>query len=539
MKAFVDKYEDRIHGVLSCFDRMLFRGYLPIMSGWSMAQLLQAHEIDCASVKPFLLSNAERVKAHAQAMARERGRPFEYLSAKMRKEDAARKIAERDNIDDGLVCVFSALEPCRTFSLRFTTGQPYVQIAKRKCLHLYYYFMDRDLGLLHVRVQTWFPLQVQIYLNGHEWLERKLTARGIEHAKIDNVFIRIGDLPRAQRLANRFALLNWPRILNRYARQVVPQLDDVLHGCEYYWVTAQAEYSTDVMFKGVDGLRELYPRLLSHSTLCFGAAEVMNFLGRKLVANFQGEVVSDLSSLVCRRTGGSRIKHRVKQNWLKMYDKAGLVLRIETVINNPEEFRVRKQVLRDGKQRTEWVALPNVVLGRGVSVPVSRDLAAGQRPLPRCHGRGRRPDRRQEGAAAPDHNQEGCRGPLLPGVQSDGATRRHLVQEPDGRRALPARLDQPRHPIAAERHALVTCLRRRPEEGQRQGRPLLQAAACARPDRQDPAHPTLARHRLRAQGHGHHHVPARASLPERLRRRHALNFIAENKEVTTRESIPQ
>jgi hypothetical protein len=193
MKAFVDKYEDRIHGVLSCFDRMLFRGYLPIMSGWSMAQLLQAHEIDCGSIKPFLLSNAGRVKEHALAMAREHGRPFEYPSSKMPTEDAAPKIAERDNIDDGLVCVFSALEPCRTFSMRFATGQPYVQTAKRKCLHLYYYFMDRDLGLLHVRVQTWFPLQVQIYLNGHEWLARKLDARGIEHAKIDNVFIRTAD----------------------------------------------------------------------------------------------------------------------------------------------------------------------------------------------------------------------------------------------------------------------------------------------------------------------------------------------------------
>lgn len=245
MKAFVDKYEDRIHGVLSCFDRMLFRGYLPIMSGWSMAQLLQAHEIDCASVKPFLLSNAERVKAHAQAKAREHGRPFEYLSGKMRKEDVARKIAERDGVDEGLVCVFSALEPCRTFSLRFTAGQPCMQTAKRKCLHLYYYFMDRDLGLLHVRVQTWFPLQVQIYLNGHEWLARKLTAGGIEHAKIDNVFIRISDLPRAQRLADRLAHLSWPRILNRYARQVVPQLDDVLSGCRpsqvRYWVAALAE----------------------------------------------------------------------------------------------------------------------------------------------------------------------------------------------------------------------------------------------------------------------------------------------------------
>ncbi len=107
MNAFVDKYEDRIQGVLSCFDRMLFRGYLPIMSGWTMAQLLHAHEIDRTSVKPFLLVNAERVTEHALAMAREHGRPFEDLSSKMRKEDAARKIAERDGIDEGLVCVFS------------------------------------------------------------------------------------------------------------------------------------------------------------------------------------------------------------------------------------------------------------------------------------------------------------------------------------------------------------------------------------------------------------------------------------------------
>ena len=101
MNEFVRKHEDRIHGVLSCFDRMLFRGCLPIMSGWSMAQLLKAHDIDCNSVKPFLLSNAERVKAHAVALARKHGRPFEYLGPRLRKEDAARRLAERDGIRAG------------------------------------------------------------------------------------------------------------------------------------------------------------------------------------------------------------------------------------------------------------------------------------------------------------------------------------------------------------------------------------------------------------------------------------------------------
>jgi hypothetical protein len=217
--------------------------------------------------------------------------------------------------------------------------------------------MDRDFGLIHVRVQAWFPLQIQVYLNGHEWLARKLTAHGVCYTKHDNAFIWIEDMARAQRFADRFVNLKWPSLLNRYAKRVTPQLQDILRGCQHYWVSAQSEYSTDILFKTRQDLCELYPKLLSHSTLCFGAKEVMNFLGRKLNGHFQGEIVSDLSSLVCRRTGGSRIKHRVKENWLKMYDKSGLVLRVETVINNPEEFRVRKQVLRQGKSTTEWVAM--------------------------------------------------------------------------------------------------------------------------------------------------------------------------------------
>ena len=70
------------------------------------------------------------------------------------------------------MCIFSILEPCRTFSFRFKPGRPYVQSARRKCLQLYFYFMDRDFGLIHVRIQIWFPLQ--LYVNGHEWLARTL-----------------------------------------------------------------------------------------------------------------------------------------------------------------------------------------------------------------------------------------------------------------------------------------------------------------------------------------------------------------------------
>src|SRR3954465_4966947 len=123
MQEFIGKHEARIHGVLSCFDRMLFRGYLPIMSGWPMAQFLNGLDVDGGSLKPFLLENAQRVKAHAIAMAKKYERSFQYLASPIRKEHTARKLAERDGIDQGLVCIFSVLEPCRTFSFRFQKGQ--------------------------------------------------------------------------------------------------------------------------------------------------------------------------------------------------------------------------------------------------------------------------------------------------------------------------------------------------------------------------------------------------------------------------------
>ena len=226
MKEFIRKYENRIHGVLSCFDRMMFHGYLPLMSGWRMAELLYRLNVTFSNLKPFLLENAERVKNHAVAMAQNHGRPFQYLKSNIDKEQAAREMAHRDGIHRGLVCIFSIVEPCRSFSFRFAKPRPdqrpFVKPARRKCLHLYFYFMDRQFGLIHVRIQTWFPMPIQVYVNGHEWLARKLEANGVRYTKLDNAFLGIEDMTRAQRFADRFANLNWPKILSKYAKRVTP-----------------------------------------------------------------------------------------------------------------------------------------------------------------------------------------------------------------------------------------------------------------------------------------------------------------------------
>jgi hypothetical protein len=360
MDKFFEQHTGKISGALSCFDRVLFRGYLPIMSGAAMATFLKSRGIVRESLKPFLLEQAMRLKKHAQSLCTRTGRPYEYLGHVTRKEDMARKIAERDGITKGLVCVLSVVEPCRTFSLVWNGRAPYVQSAQRKCLHLYYYFMDGDLGLIHVKLQTWFPFRIQVYVNGHEWLARQLDRHGVKYAKLDNAFLHLSDVTRAQELADGFERVDWIHVLGRYAMQVNPLLrqEEVLNPMQYYWVTAQSEYSTDILFRKRADLEELMPRLCQYSMLYFGASDVMTFLGRKLTGHFLGEVLTDQRevNILGKRVPGRRVKHRMKSNWIKMYDK-GTVLRVETVINDPEEFRVRRRVRRNGRDAMAWVPL--------------------------------------------------------------------------------------------------------------------------------------------------------------------------------------
>lgn len=357
MRKFVATHASVTTGTLSCFDRLLFKGHLALGYRKSMEDFLQKRGILFKHLKTFVLQQAERLKAHAHAVATQAGRPFEYLPSPVRKDQRARALAARDGITEGLVCVFSTVEPCRTFRLAYGHGRPTVQPAWRKCLFLYFYFIHREFGFLHVRVQTWFPFTIHVYVNGHEWLARQMDQRGLEYRRLDNAFLWLADPGRAQRLADRFATLDWPRILTRLAQRVNPLLRDLLTGFQYYWATHQAEYATDVLFTNRLALRDLYPRLLRHATLCFRAEDVLTFLGRKLHGNLTGEILNDWK----RRWPGARVKHWMKGNWIKMYDKHGCVLRVETVINDPYEFKVRRRGGRRGRRVLGWYPLPKGV----------------------------------------------------------------------------------------------------------------------------------------------------------------------------------
>jgi hypothetical protein len=286
------------------------------------------------------------------------------------------------------------LETCRTFRVRYHERGPELGPDLRVCLVLYYYVMDRECGLMHIKIQTWFPFTVQVYVNGHEWLARRLERHGIAFHKADNAFTFVADGGRANQLVPGFWRRDWTKVLAAWARRVNPLLTDWLAGQNYYWVIDQAEFSSDVLFTDRAALATLRPRLYEHAWRCFGAERLLAFLGRQYSGNFRGAERRRWD----RREPGASVKHWLKRNVLKMYDKDAKVLRIETVINDPREFLVhRVRDKQDGTQEVGWFPMAKGVanlyryaqVGQQANaryleaLAVVDDLGAGQRELDR------------------------------------------------------------------------------------------------------------------------------------------------------------
>jgi hypothetical protein len=351
--TFVVKFAASIIAVLGCFDRVLFKGYLPFGDNAHLNRFVDhTLRIKRKDFLPFLEGKSDELVAHAKTLAERHQAPYVYLQGRHRKEDLVQQTIRDRHLSEGLVCVLCCQENCRTVKLRQGQGRPFLVFAWRPQRVLYFYYLDPEFGLRHVRVQTWFPFTTQVYVNGHDWLARQLLHAGIGFVQHDNAFTTLDDPARAQELADHFAHLPWTSLLEGWVRQVNPLLEQPwLQGRGYRWVTDQAEYSTDVLFRDRQVLADLYPRLLDHACLHLSAQDLLTFLGRRLHPRFDGAVLTDCKK---DRWPGARIKHRVKNNWLKMYDKFGQILRIETVINQPREFQVRRQRRRAGRRQMVW-----------------------------------------------------------------------------------------------------------------------------------------------------------------------------------------
>jgi hypothetical protein len=268
------------------------------------------------------------------------------------------------------------MEPCSTYKPwhNKNTGKTYLLPNDGKCLHYYFYFIDEDLGLSYVRVPTWLPCRLQVYFNGHSWLASVLRKRKIDFHLIDNAFVDIADWERAQQIANGLEMKRLHHRLDEMARRFCPIHRDF--GVAYHWSVDQCEYATDVIFRRQADLAAIYGNLTRTAIHTVKPDNIATFLGRKLSTQYEGEVGNRFNI----RIEGTRIKHTMGPVSLKLYDKFGLILRIETTVNDLTFFKHYREVEhRDGTKETKWASMQKTIY----SLPALREIlvAANRRYL--------------------------------------------------------------------------------------------------------------------------------------------------------------
>jgi len=355
--AFLAQHQADVMGVLSGFDRLRLRGTLRSLYHPSvLLQYLVLCQVMLKGFRNYALNLTGRILKRAEQMAQAANRPCEYLSStRISKEDRARQIAQKDSVDKGLIAILRCVEPCRTYEVR---GLELV-LKEAKCMHLYFYHQHPVFGFMHLRLQTWLPFQIEVCLNGREWLAQQLERAQVNYQRQDNYLAWISDLARAQSLMDRQLKTPWLTHLQRLLDQDHPLHKEICRPLDwqYYWTCCESEYAHDVMFRQPERLAKLYPRLTQHALLSFGSTDVLRFLGRNVPlrgnSRFAGELISDLKV----RPEGVRVKHRVGRNSIKMYDKFGRGLRVETTINECEDFYVFRRAEGDPQGPRRWRAL--------------------------------------------------------------------------------------------------------------------------------------------------------------------------------------
>ena len=334
MNLLTNLHKEHIHGILSCYDRVIITGTLPQISySGGITSYLYNKGIRIFDYPKFAESFRDTLRLNAETLAKENNIEIEFVAkSHVRKEDIVKKVLEKRGNNPGLVHILSAMESCSSYRPWHdkSTGKTYLRGSQSKCLHYYFYFIDPYLGFGYIRVPTWCTFKLQIYFNGHNILANELDKHGIKYSIIDNAFDFIEDIEKAQILADEIDVRKIHVQLDKLSQIYCPVQQEFDQ--PYRWSIMQAEYATDIVFKKQKYLQSIYTELVTTAIHTVKPDNVATFLSRKVDPKYQGEIGNNYNV----RIEGSRIKHSMGKSSIKMYDKFFKILRIETTTNDEQ-----------------------------------------------------------------------------------------------------------------------------------------------------------------------------------------------------------
>jgi hypothetical protein len=328
---------------LEAIDRMYLNAYVPsLQTGggfvWFVKTQLAARVPSTMMVAPM----SERFVAAIDRFVEREGIDLVTFEKGQRKDDVAQRYLAAFTGEEGVLFIGKAQEKAsvfRTEKRRDAAGKTYPWIIRSTALpnHYYVYILDRDFGPLFIKFCSYFPYPAKLCLNGHEWLKRQSTQRGIPFEPLDNGIRSSEDAGRVQRIADTLDAAKIEAVFRKWLRRL-PHPFAASHraaGYRYQLSILQAEFAlTQVLDRPRTGR-------------CFFEEVIRNLdVGRP------DQMQLIFERRVMRRTPGSfrtrvltegvvpSLHVQYKKSKVKQYHKEDQALRTETTINDTYDFGI-------------------------------------------------------------------------------------------------------------------------------------------------------------------------------------------------------
>ena len=356
MDTLLSKVGAKVNSVITGFDRIVFKGIVrPIMHAAGMTSFLVARSILNKDFKDYAIAQSQAIVMSAEELSiRELGVGVEYIaSINTRKDELVRERQKEKGITEGLIGIWSCVESCNTFRSTFNTTEKYplLRSERSRCKHLYFYFDDPTYGFMSVRLQTWAPYEIQIALNGREWLRRSLDGAGCGYFISGNKFLHIDDYDLAQNLLDAQPKTLFDDVLDGFLPTVFPVMREVLgKGLSYYWTFWQSEVAKDYIFKDSSELSALMDDFLIHALITGKGGRILTYFGKPVSTGGQPlkNGKPEISSRIRTWYDGGRVRHWNGTNSVKIYNEHN-VLRFEMTMNNPSMFNIYRHAENQDK----------------------------------------------------------------------------------------------------------------------------------------------------------------------------------------------
>jgi hypothetical protein len=343
-KSVAEILDHHVTFELEGIDRMYLNGYVPsLQRGGGVVYFMKTHLGARVPSTAMVAPMTDGFVAAIERFVQTTGVELMTFEKNQRKDDVAQTYRAAFTGNEGVLFVGKAQEKAsvfRTEKRRNADGSTYPWIIRSTTPvnHYYFYLLDRDFGPLFIKFCSYFPYAMKICLNGHEWLKRQLTQRGIAHEPLDNG-IRATDAPaRVQRIADTLDAAKIDAVVRKWLRRL-PHPFTTAHraaGYRYQLSILQAEFAlTQVLDRPRTG-RHLFEEVMREN-LDLGRPDQMQLLfNRRVTRHTPGPFRTRiLTEGVVPSLHVDYKKSRVKQ-----YHKEGQALRTETTINDTYDFEI-------------------------------------------------------------------------------------------------------------------------------------------------------------------------------------------------------